>query len=569
MNVTMAYLGRSRLRSERGTSVVQLAPNLAREQVAFDAPLSRPLRFREGICTLHDVVVCDLRFRPKDKTAYQQWKQAEHQRLQAIRRTEYEKARQDLLARREKGVPADLERAHRDALKRYWQARRAFDQYLRRHDPALWRQIMPYDPVITVADDVVFLECFSADESSYGCLSVDREDGFGRYGQMQFGTTNVDYSWELYNHFQRLRSYRETRFCIDPTGFEVRTDEQPQYREEKIDLPGGWLRGFLQIQGAMGMPLRRVTLCRGAVYSLLAWLKRHKARRSPRAIRFELLAGRPPRLVLEPWEKPIVSHGTQYDGPDDEPVRIWGRRRLLVLARALPLAERIDVYLLGTGLPSFWLVHMGEMCLTVGLSGWTTNDWTRGSALDLLAPPQTPPGRTVEAVARYLRRVRSATFDEIQSSAGDGPATVAAALNHLAHAGQVIADLRAQRFRWRQVLPQAIGEAQMGPPSPELAAANQILLRRRVRVAGVQDAPRGGTLVTGKADGKPVELLMDGDGVIKRGRCVCGHHFKYGIRKGPCRHLLALRHAARKGLAAGKASTDSWFQRLQHWAGRG
>lgn len=34
------------------------------------------------------------------------------------------------------------------------------------------------------------------------------------------------------------------------------------------------------------------------------------------------------------------------------------------------------------------LAFMGDMQLTLGLSGWTTNDWTRGSALDLLAPPR-------------------------------------------------------------------------------------------------------------------------------------------------------------------------------------
>ena len=142
-------------------------------------------------------------------------------------------------------------------------------------------------------------------------------------------------------------------------------------------------------QEAMGMPSLRVSLSREAVYSVLAFLKRHKAKTSPRAVRFELLPGKPPTIVLEPWEQRIVSHGTTYDGPPTEPIRIWGARRLLVLARVLPLAERFDVHLLGTGLPSFWVAHMGEMRLTLGLSGWTTNDWTRGSALDLLAPPAT------------------------------------------------------------------------------------------------------------------------------------------------------------------------------------
>jgi hypothetical protein len=104
---------------------------------------------------------------------------------------------------------------------------------------------MPCDPVITVANDSLFFECFSADESSYGCLTVDR-DAFISEENVALGTTNVDYSWDLYEHFQKLRSYRETRFEVDPSGFDVQTSDATGLREEKIDLPDGWLRGFKQ-----------------------------------------------------------------------------------------------------------------------------------------------------------------------------------------------------------------------------------------------------------------------------------------------------------------------------------
>src|SRR5205085_1727292 len=98
-------------------------------------------------------------------------------------------------------------------------------------------------------------------------------------------------------------------------GFEVRTEGAADYREEKIDLPPNWLRGFMQLQSAMSLPMRRVPVSREGLYNVLAWLKRHRARRSPRAVRFELEPGRPVTLVLEPWEKRIVLHGTPYSGP--------------------------------------------------------------------------------------------------------------------------------------------------------------------------------------------------------------------------------------------------------------
>ena len=49
-----------------------------------------------------------------------------------------------------------------------------------------------------------------------------------------------------------------------------------------------------------------------------------------------------------------------------------------------PVGVAVTFFLLYS-LPSFWVADMGDMKLTLGLSGWTTNDWTRGSALDLLA----------------------------------------------------------------------------------------------------------------------------------------------------------------------------------------
>ena len=543
MNVMMAYLGHSGLQTQAGARVLNLEPNLARERVGLDAPLARPIPFREAISALHDVVINDLRFKPRDKTAYEQWKKNQRELENRIRREEVDRVKKEVLARRSQTVPPDIESQYRKNLKRYWKARRAYGSHLLKHDRDLWRKLMPYDPIITVADDVVFFECFSADESSYGCLTVDREDTFGKSDAVELGTTNVDYSWTLYNHMQGLRTYRETRFRIDPEGFDVATDGRAEYREEKIDLPDGWLHGFMQLQFAMGMATRRVELDRAAVYSLLAWLKRHKARTSPRAIRFELLDGKSPRLVLEPWEQPIVSHGTVYQGPEMEAVRVWGRRRLLVLARVLPLADGIDVYLLGTGLPSFWVVRMGSMRLTLGLSGWTANDWTRGSALDLLAAPQAPSSISIESAVQFLRQRRSVTAAEMERHLQETPATTVAVLKHLAHTGQAIHDLDAGVFRWRQVMPMALAEKDLVTPNPELAGAHEIVHKLRAKITAQQEAGER-VLVTGKVDNQECELLLDRDGMIRRGKCGCGYFFKNGIRRGPCRHLFALRHLA-------------------------
>jgi len=563
MNISFSYLGRSGLSG----GMLSLAPNLAREPVAFDAALKNPLRFREAISALHDVVISDHRFKRRDKSAYEAWKKSEVERVRLVRSEAFKDAKAEIMARQKQPLPPDFEKQFHRHCKTYWTARESYARHLREHDMQLWRMLMPCDPVITVADDVVFFECFSADESSYGCLTVNREDGFGTSAGLQLGTTNVDYSWDLYHHFQALRSYRETRFRLDPAGFDVATHGQAEYREEKIDLPTGWLRGFMQLQAAMALPMRRATLSREAVYSLLVWLRRHKARTSPRALRFEKVAGQPLTLVLEPWEQRIPVLGGELGETWSEPIRIWGRQRLLALARLLPLIESVDVYLLGTGFPSFWVAKMGEMRLTLGLSGWTANDWTRGSSLDLLAPPAPATEVQIGQAAAYLQKARAATFDEIDHAGAHAPAVTATALNYLAHTGQLIHDLAAGVYRWRQIMPRALGEAELGSENPEVTASRSILQRKQAVIESRIAAPGGGVIFTGKAESKPVELLIDTDGRIKRGRCLCGHFQKAGLRMGPCRHLLALRWLAFNQTPEPAAATD-WFARLRAQAGQ-
>jgi len=112
-------------------------------------------------------------------------------------------------------------------------------------------------------------------------------------------------------------------------------------------------------------------------------------------------------------------------------------------------------------------------------------------------------------------------------------------------------------------MPMALGEAELGPENPELAASKEILLRKQAKVDS-RAAAAGGVLVTGVAEGKPVELFLNSDGLIKRGKCVCSHHFKFGIRAGPCRHLLALRTLAmREKESAVANSLAGWYEQLK------
>jgi hypothetical protein len=562
MNFTVAYKGRSGLSDGAGGMALSFAPNLRRDRVSFAGDLRSPLRFREAISALHAIVVSDLKYKPKDRSTHQAYLARVRERENAIRRLAYQQAREQLRAVEPEPMPAGLEKRFQALRKRYWSARLDYSDYLSRNDPALWRVLVPCDPVITVAPDVLFFECFSKDESSYGCLTVDRE-AFATQGNVALGTTNVDYSLALYEEFQRLRTYRRTRFTVDPSGFEVATEGAGDFREEKIDLPPSWLRGFMQLQAAMGITTRRVPVSREALYNLLAHLKRHRARTSPRALRFELSPEEPVQIVLEPWETRITLHDVPYLGRKPERIRTWGRDRLLTLARLLPLADGVDVFLLGTGLPSFWSVRMGDMRLLLGLSGWTANDWTSGGgALADLAPPVEPSEDLLGDIADAFRASPALTFDQVRQRTGAAAHYVAAGLNRFALLGQVIHDLAGGVYRWRQILPVEVSLTQVKTDSPEAEAGRQLVRQGRVTVERAETVGDVRILV-GRAETRQVEVVLDADDRVTRGQCSCSHYFRFKLRAGPCRHMQALR---RKSTGERPASTlEQWYHSLVDW----
>ncbi|WP_165221054.1 hypothetical protein [Aquisphaera insulae] len=563
MQLTLAYRGHSRVSTTPAGLAVALAPNLRRDRVSYSAILRTPVLFRECAGALHDVVVSDLRFKPRDKTAYREFAAERMLHEHLLRQAATTKARAQIensLPELLEAMPPGLEKRFEKLRRKYWKARLRFSDYLTAHDPTLWRLLVPCDPVVTVANDCLFFEGFSADESSYGCLTIDR-DAFADERDVAPGTTNVDYSSSLYEHFNAMRSYRQTRFQVDPAGFEVRNEGASDYREEKIDLPPSWLRGFLQLQAAMTLPARRVPVGRGGLYNILAHLRRHRAAKSPRALRFELEPGRPPVVVIEPWMIRVPLAEAPYAGPKAETIRVWGRDRLRALARLLPVADSAEVHLLGTGLPSLWSVKVGPLRFLLGLSGWTANDWSRGSAIDQIAPPVSPREETMTSIASAFRAEPALTLDRLRQVTGAPAGEILAGLNRLAMLGQVIHDLAANVFRWRQVMPVTLSAEVLGPEHPETEAARQIAAQGLMKLTRAETRGDGLRVLEGKAVGTECSLLLDGDGKILRGKCSCSYFFTGGLRRGPCRHLQALRTAAEPS-APTRASNDAWLAAL-------
>ncbi|MEY4562674.1 MAG: hypothetical protein RLZZ618_1951, partial [Pseudomonadota bacterium] len=392
-----------------------------------------------------------------------------------------------------------------------------------------------------------------------------------RTGEMACGTTNIDYSASLFEEFQKIRSYKDTRFQVDPTGFTVATGDDPAFVEEKIDLPDSWVRGFLQVSSAMTLPATIVELHPMDLHNICATLRQHKERAGPRSLRFELKPGQPATLVFEPWNITLQAPRSQVLGEpltEARSVRIWGRRRLLTLERLIALATRVRVSLLGTGLPSFWVIDINDITVTLGLSGWTANDWSASGRFDLLQPRHAVSAESQQAVAVALQRDWLATPAELAQRTGLPAADVRAALSLWVQAGRAVYDLPTEQYAWRELAREPLPIEALRFASPEEAQAVALVHTGQVKVSGIttETTEQGqtlrvvsGTVREGKKNGgkskrvfEPV-LRLNADEQLKDAECSCNFFSQNKLRRGPCAHMLALRQLAQPQLNAQRA----------------
>ncbi|MGE8556709.1 MAG: SWIM zinc finger family protein [Chryseobacterium jejuense] len=518
---------------------MSFSPDLQRDPTFFVGKLNKKIPFREAISALHDVVVSDLRFKPKDREEYRAWA-AEQEKLwlsDYMAEFQIEEVRQRMAE-----VRGELDQVYKEknrVLGPFNTAKKNYFDYLYQKDKDAWFVL---DPVITVHPDEVFFECFSQDESTYGKLSSSY-NVFTEINEFKCGTTNIDYSAALYNEFQKIRDYKDTEFKIDPSGFEALTTNEEVYKEEKIDLPDSWVRGFLQVSSAMTLPATAFDLHPMDIFSICQYLRRFKEKKGPRALRFILEPGKPVQAVFEPWYEVLTFHRSIYKGPASKTIRIWGRRRLLILERLIPIAKNFRVVLLGNGLPSFYIADLGDMSFTLGLSGWTANDWSRAGNFDLMAPRGHVDLLTQEKVFNALKETWFGTPAELSKKLDLDTATISASLTSYTQAGRVIYDLNSGLYRVRELTQEPLDMKQLRFSSPLEEKADQLISDGKIKIEySVKSDILNikGTVKENNITYK-TEAFIDKDQRLTDGSCQCSFYKANGLRQGPCEHILSTR----------------------------
>lgn len=533
-------------------TVLGLSPDLSRaEKVSFVGTLKNPLIFRDAMLMLRQIVVSDTRQKKKERTEFFTWLNEEIER-QIATHEKYMSAniRSDLLnkindlqnykeslnikldglAKAKSQLKKEVDKY--DAWSDYYKLERKFWQFIRTRDISLWYVL---DPVITVHPDQVSFEAFSLDESTYGCLSVSMDE-FELKQQPQLGTTNIDFSDKLAREMERFRTYTNVELSVNPGGFTVDTGVMPEYIEKKIELPESWIKGFNQVSGAASLGGVDITLTPVDMYDICSFLRRFKANKSPRYMKWILEPEKPVKIVFEPFGK-VMELQSVYHGKKKREEKIWGRRRWLVIEKIIPHVKSFTVRLLGFGMPQFIIGDMGSMKMTVGFSSWSSNDWVKGTAFNILSG--FIGNGNYENVYSLLKEHRFLSFDSIANKLNVSKTINKAGVGMLLRRGEGYFDPVLDVVRFRQLLSVPIDKSLYETTPMEIKVQEHIqegMANFTIKINNEMELIAANSYKDGNA-----ELVIDQDGQISKVKCKCSE-FNRGSRNisEPCSHILAL-----------------------------
>jgi hypothetical protein len=422
------------------------------------------------------------------------------------------------------------------------------------------------DPVVTIHDDQLFFEAFSGDQSCYTRLSAPLS-AFDIQGEVRYGTTNVDFSGALAEALPRMRDSRRTELRVGAGGVGMATEVGASTLdafERKVEVSERWLKGFLQVQGALGMPGYTFAVHPTDLLSVIAYFQEHVPPSTPHGLRYEFARGVPITAILEPWERRFTLRDTAYTGYP-RTVRVWGRKRLELLRGVLPYADRATITVLGRGLPHVYSCRCGPFTFLLALSGWVKQDWAADAAFDLLAP-RGAGGDNAQSASRvhaYLGEHLAAPAAQIAADTGLAPREVELALFALCRAGRAMVDPTTRQYRLRELFAQPLDVGALFTPDPRMPQAERLLAEGRVTLGTItppEDSEDGRNetraeatvreAVAGGEASYAVRISVDDSGRLRFGRCECPFFQRHIMSRGPCVHIMAARMALDAALPA-------------------
>ena len=528
----------SSVSSTKNKSNFNLGTDISRDPVYLSGSVKSSVAFAQAMLVLGKVVGIR-KPEKKDHSEYQNWVAQEYVRILNEREPERFAKQQDLISKsvklKQKRDSLNEKLSHLNKFVNL--KKKEYFNWLYENDRNAW---IVLDPIVSVQEDGTFFEAFSGDESIYARVFLPHSS-ISTDSKPKLGTTNIDFSLLLEREFERVRSYRPMDLKVGLKSVEFKT-AAAEVDEEKIPLPESWVRGLVEVQSVLSLAPTIFEMSADALAEIIARLQSEKEKTGPRSLKFILIPGEKIRVEIEPWNEFFNDDWFDYQESTSTTVRVWGRRRLSVLQEILIGATKVKVRLLGNGMPSFWTVIKDGVELTVGLSGWTSNDWASKAKFSSFIPTSGLDESKLPIALSYITAKGQLTTADMAQELNSSIPESSAILQKLCLQGKVMFDPERNLYRWRDLFP-TLDIYQENDSSRESRAGLKIFQEGNLKITmdEKKDEIRylSGLLESEKTDFKPL-LELDSDNRPKYAQCNCSFYNFNKLKQGPCRHMIAL-----------------------------
>jgi len=369
----------------------------------------------------------------------------------------------------------------------------------------LARILREADPVITVHDQSLRFEGFSACCSAYMRLDIDRNAC--TVNKNTFGTTNVDFGADTRAALSKVTANQPLNLLVSSDGFELDT-EQDSVIEKKVDLPIRWIKGFAEVQIHQAQMQYCFSLNRVNAVQFLRSLSRSSSDHLQ-------------------WISVLGSKVRASTRPSPNAVGVRGLHRLLVLERLANYCKHVDVYFNEALGSSAWSLDFGEMRVCTVLNGEPWQGFSGDGLLlpDLVSKQLTPS----KEILTQLNWQSSLDLDLMAKNTNRLRADIDNILPSLMANGMIGFDLYSDQYFHRQ-LPfdyESISEL-----NPRLKAAQKLVDTSSV----IPKKSKENGSWTVKSGNTNYRVQKSADSL----NCTCPWFMRHRLKKGPCKHILAV-----------------------------
>ena len=376
--------------------------------------------------------------------------------------------------------------------------------------PAMLQKIIRLaDPVVTSGGGLLRFEGFSACCSAYARVDLNPDAYEGVVAGQ--GTTNVDFNADMRAALAQVRDGESVGLAVGKEDVTLLRGAE-QVIERKVPLPVRWLKGFVEVQAYQSRMEKRAEIGKIETLRFLRSLPRSTTSRS---VFWAVPAGNGLRL-------------SQRESPDC--VKLAGLDRLRLLEDLAPFASGLRIFADPRGEASEWQLLFGPLSFHLTLTAEVWRGFSgEGQVLGELATKERD--KILSHVRGLLKWQAELRLEEFAANWDARPETIRFALAALGSRGLVGVDVSRGAYFHRE-LPFDLDLIE--ELHPRLAGARKLVEQNNVRLLqqtkALTEAEVAGSDVTHR-----VRLTADG------ATCTCPWHAKHQGKRGPCKHVLAVK----------------------------